>query len=38
VLEVATQPAVITTMDAGGIDLVILDGRLCPVAWACADS
>lgn len=30
VLEVATQPAVITAMDAGGIDLVILDGEAVP--------
>ena len=30
VLEVATQPAVITAMDAGGIDLAILDGEAQP--------
>ena len=30
VLEVATQPAVISAMDAGGIDLVILDGEAVP--------
>ena len=30
VLEVATQPAVLTAMDAGGIDLVILDGEAVP--------
>lgn len=30
VLEVATQPAVITAMDRGGIDLVILDGEAVP--------
>lgn len=30
VLEVATQPAVITTMDRGGIDLAILDGEAVP--------
>ena len=30
VLEVATQPAVITAMDAGGIDLAILDGEAVP--------
>ena len=30
VLEVATQPAVITAMDAGGIDLMILDGEAVP--------
>jgi len=30
VVEVATQPAVITTMDAGGIDLAILDGEAVP--------
>lgn len=30
VLEVATQPAVITSMDRGGIDLVILDGEAVP--------
>lgn len=30
VLEVATQPVVIQTMDAGGIDLVILDGEAVP--------
>ncbi len=29
-LEVATQPAVITALDAGGIDLVILDGEAVP--------
>ncbi|WP_375431615.1 hypothetical protein [uncultured Friedmanniella sp.] len=30
VLEVATQPAVIVAMDAGGIDLAILDGEAVP--------
>jgi DNA-binding response OmpR family regulator len=30
VLEVATQPAVISAMDAGGIDLAILDGEATP--------
>lgn len=30
VLEVATQPAVITAMDRGGIDLAILDGEAVP--------
>lgn len=30
VLEVATQPAVITALDAGGIDLAILDGEAVP--------
>jgi DNA-binding response OmpR family regulator len=30
VLEVATQPALITAMDAGGIDLAILDGEAVP--------
>jgi hypothetical protein len=30
VLEVATQPAVITAMDAGGIDNAILDGEAVP--------
>ncbi|MBA3529133.1 MAG: response regulator transcription factor [Propionibacteriaceae bacterium] len=30
VLEVATQPAVITAMDAGGVDLAILDGEAVP--------
>ena len=30
VLEVATQPAVLTAMDAGGIDLAILDGEAVP--------
>jgi DNA-binding NarL/FixJ family response regulator len=30
VLEVATQPAVITSMDAGGVDLAILDGEAVP--------
>jgi DNA-binding response OmpR family regulator len=30
VLEVATQAAVITAMDAGGIDMVILDGEAVP--------
>lgn len=30
VLEVATQAAVITAMDAGGIDLAILDGEAVP--------
>ena len=29
-LEVATQPAVITAMDRGGIDLAILDGEAVP--------
>ena len=30
VLEVATQPAVVSAMDAGGIDLAILDGEAVP--------
>ncbi|MCW2803768.1 MAG: hypothetical protein QOF52_3481 [Propionibacteriaceae bacterium] len=30
VLEVATQPAVISAMDRGGIDLAILDGEAVP--------
>ena len=30
VLEVATQPALISAMDAGGIDLAILDGEAVP--------
>lgn len=30
VLEVATQPALLTAMDAGGIDLAILDGEAVP--------
>jgi DNA-binding response OmpR family regulator len=30
VFEVATQPAVLTAMDAGGIDLAILDGEAVP--------
>ena len=30
VLEVATQPAVLAAMDAGGIDLAILDGEAVP--------
>ena len=30
VVEVATQPAVITAMDQGGIDLAILDGEAVP--------
>jgi DNA-binding response OmpR family regulator len=30
VLEVATAPALITAMDAGGIDLAILDGEAVP--------
>ena len=30
VVEVATQPAVIVAMDAGGIDLAILDGEAVP--------
>ncbi len=30
VLEVATQPAVLTAMDGGGIDLAILDGEAVP--------
>jgi DNA-binding response OmpR family regulator len=30
VLEVATQPAVVKTMDQGGIDLAILDGEAVP--------
>jgi DNA-binding response OmpR family regulator len=30
VVEVATQPAVLTAMDAGGIDLVILDAEATP--------
>lgn len=29
-VECATEPAVITTMDAGGIDLAILDGEAVP--------
>ncbi len=29
-VEVATQPAVISTMDRGGIDLAILDGEAVP--------
>ena len=30
VVEVATQPAVLTTMDQGGVDLAILDGEAVP--------
>ena len=30
VVEVATQPAVVTAMDGGGIDLAILDGEAVP--------
>jgi len=30
VLEVATQPAVLSTMDEGGIDIAILDGEAVP--------
>ena len=30
VVEVATQPAVLATMDRGGIDLAILDGEAVP--------
>ena len=30
VLEVATQPAVVSAMDAGGIDMAILDGEAVP--------
>lgn len=30
VVEVATQPAVLTAMDAGGMDLAILDGEAVP--------
>jgi DNA-binding response OmpR family regulator len=30
VLEVATQPALLTAMDAGGIDIAILDGEAAP--------
>jgi DNA-binding response OmpR family regulator len=30
VLEVATQPAVISALDRGGVDLVILDGEAVP--------
>jgi DNA-binding response OmpR family regulator len=30
VLEVATQPAVITAMEAAGVDLAILDGEAVP--------
>lgn len=30
IYEVATQPAVLTAMDAGGIDLVILDAEATP--------
>lgn len=30
VFEVATQPVVLQTLDAGGIDLVILDGEATP--------
>lgn len=29
-VEVATQPVVVTTLDAGGIDLVVLDGEAHP--------
>ena len=30
VVEVATQPAVVAAMDAGGVDLAILDGEAVP--------
>jgi hypothetical protein len=30
ILEVATQPALVSAMDAGGIDLAILDGEAAP--------
>ncbi len=30
VVEVATQPAVLSTMDRGGVDLAILDGEAVP--------
>ena len=30
VLEVATQPAVLSALEAGGIDLVVLDGEAVP--------
>jgi DNA-binding response OmpR family regulator len=30
VLEVATQPALVSAMDAGGVDLAILDGEAAP--------
>lgn len=30
VLEVATQPAVLTELDAGGVDVVVLDGEAVP--------
>src|SRR5918998_4138641 len=30
VVEVATQPAVLTAMDGGGVDLAILDGEAVP--------
>ena len=30
VLEVATQPAVLSALDAGGVDLVVLDGEAVP--------
>ena len=36
VLEVATQAAVISAMDAGGIDWRFWMGRRCPVGWGCA--
>jgi hypothetical protein len=34
-LEVATQPALISAMDAGGIDLAILDGEAAPGGMRC---
>ena len=34
-IEVATEPAVVNAVDAGGIDILILDGEASrPAAWA----
>ena len=34
IFEVATEPAVIAAMDAGGIDVAVLDGEAVPAAEA----
>ena len=38
VLEVATQPAVLTAMDAGGSTSRCWTARRCPAGWDCAAS
>ena len=37
IIEVATQPALFRLLDAGGADVMVLDGEAQPAAgWACA--